>query len=96
MEGPRASERYSITAVADTRDAGQLAAGDWWATMNGEDVYDMAADSYCRICDEYHGPCELPDLRYDCLKCLKPIMEGDEVMVDGEPFHDECAKERGR
>lgn len=62
--------------------------------MSGEDVYDLAADQWCRICDELHSPCEPADLRYECAACGKPIEESDEVDDGLLTWHPHCAPPR--
>jgi hypothetical protein len=50
--------------------------------MSGEDVYDLAAESWCRICGVQHGQCEDIDMRYECLTCAKPIEYGEECQCE--------------
>jgi hypothetical protein len=55
----------------------------------GEDVYDLAEESLCRICGEPHGQCELGDMRYECIVCHEPIEYGEECLCEDI---DHCAK----
>jgi hypothetical protein len=49
--------------------------------MSGQDIYDQPR-MYCNTCETTaHTECEPldPDLRYECMVCLKPIEFADEV-----------------